>query len=59
MIADVRSAHPEVSIRRLCKLHGVSRSWFYQQQHWEEMDPDQALVDDIEAVVEEFVGYGY
>lgn len=30
MIEDARSAHPEVSVRRLCELHGVSRSWFYQ-----------------------------
>lgn len=59
MIADARSAHPEVSVRRLCELHGVSRSWFYPQQHREEVDPDQALVDDLEAVVEEVVGSGY
>lgn len=59
MIEDARNAHPEVSVRRLCELHGVSRSWFYQHQHREEVDPDQALVGDIEAVVEEFVGYGY
>ncbi|BDP44762.1 hypothetical protein DAETH_47310 (plasmid) [Deinococcus aetherius] len=58
-IEDARSAHPEVSVRRLCELHGVSRSWFYQQQHREEVDPDQALLQDIEAVVEEFNGYGY
>ena len=58
-IQDARSAHPEVSVRRLCELHGVSRSWFYHQQHREEVDLDQALVGDIEAVVVEFVGYGY
>lgn len=59
MIEDARNAHPEVSVRCLCELHGVSRSWFYQRQHREEVDPDQALVGDIEAVVEEFIGYGY
>lgn len=59
MIEDARSAHPEVSVRRLCELHGVSRSWFYEQQGREEVDADQALSHDIEAVVEEFVGYGY
>ena len=59
MIEDARVAHPEVSVRRLCELHGVSRSWFYEQQRREEVDPDEALVGDIEAVVEEFVGYGY
>ena len=59
MIKDARVAHPEVSVRRLCDLHDVSRSWFYEQQGREEVDPDQALVGDIEAVVQEFVGYGY
>lgn len=59
MIEDARNAHPEVSVRRLCELHGVSRSWFYEQQHREAVDPDLALVQDIEAVVEEFTGYGY
>ena len=59
MIEDARFAHPEVSVRRLCDLHGVSRSWFYEQQGREEMDPDQSLVGEIEAVVEEFSGYGY
>jgi putative transposase len=59
MIEDARLAHPEVSVRRLCELHRVSRSWFYQQQHREEVDPDQVLVGDIEAVVQEFSGYGY
>jgi putative transposase len=59
MIEDARSAHPEVSVRRRCELHGVSRSWFHEQQHREEVDADQALVGDIEAVVEEFSGYGY
>ena len=59
MIEDARVAHPEVSVRRLCALHDVSRSWFYEQQGQEEVDPDQALVGDIEAVVQEFVGYGY
>ncbi|MBZ9751163.1 hypothetical protein K7W42_09835 [Deinococcus sp. HMF7604] len=56
LIEDARAAHAEVSVRRLCELHGVSRSWFYEQQHREEVDPDQALVDDIEAVVEAFIG---
>ncbi|WP_394649053.1 IS3 family transposase, partial [uncultured Deinococcus sp.] len=59
MIEDARVAHPEVSVRRLCELHDVSRAWFYDQQGREDVDPDQALVGDIEAVVQEFVGYGY
>ena len=59
MIEDARNAHPEMSVRRLCELHGVNRSWFYEQQGREEVDADQALSQDIEAVVVEFNGYGY
>lgn len=59
MIEDARLAHPEVSVRRLCELHGVNRSWFYEQQGREEVDTDSALSQDIEAVVVEFHGYGY
>ncbi|ABW35032.1 IS1 related protein (plasmid) [Deinococcus geothermalis DSM 11300] len=43
MIQDARVAHPEVSVRRLCELHDISRSWFYEQQGREEQDADQAL----------------
>jgi putative transposase len=59
MILDARSAHPEVSVRRLCEVHGVNRSWFYENQRREAGDADQALQRDIEAVVVEFSGYGY
>ena len=59
MIQDARTAHPQISVRRLCELHGVSRSWFYAQQNGEKKDADQALSEDIEAVVIEFHGYGY
>lgn len=59
MIREAHSTHPEVSVRRLCELHGVSRSWFYEQRGREEVDADQPLVEAIEAVVEEFSGYGY
>lgn len=59
MIEDARVAHPEVSVRRLCELHEVNRSWFYDQQGRAEVDTDQALVSDSEAVVVEFNGYGY
>ncbi|SMB86128.1 IS3 family transposase [Deinococcus hopiensis] len=59
MIEDARLAYPQVSVRRLCELHWVNRSWFYEQQGREEVDTDQALSQDIEAVVMEFNGYGY
>ncbi|MFC5848893.1 IS3 family transposase [Deinococcus petrolearius] len=59
MIEDARLAHPQVSVRCLRELHEVDRSWFYEQQGREEVDTDQALSQDIEAVVVEFNGYGY
>ncbi|WP_139806657.1 hypothetical protein [Deinococcus hopiensis] len=46
-------------MRRLCELNGVSRSWFYEQQGREEVDANQALSQDIEAVMEEFNGNRY
>lgn len=59
MIQDARSAHPEVSVRRLCQLHDVSRSWYLEQQGREVADPDQPLAEEIEAVVLKWSGYGY
>jgi len=59
MIEDARHAHPKVSVRRLCELHGVSRSWFYEQQSREAVEAEQALSQDIEAIVMAFNGYGY
>ncbi len=59
MSEDARVAHPEVSVRLLHALHGISRSWFSDQQIREETDADQTLCQDIETVVEEFIGYGY
>ncbi|MGI8747002.1 MAG: IS3 family transposase, partial [Deinococcus sp.] len=59
MIQDARCAHPQVSVRRLCALYGVSRSWYCQQQRRERTPPDQGLLEEIEGVVLEFSGYGY
>uniref|UniRef100_UPI00137B1974 IS3 family transposase n=1 Tax=Deinococcus alpinitundrae TaxID=468913 RepID=UPI00137B1974 len=59
MISDARNAHPTVSVRRLCELHAVSRSWYLRQQNREIVDQDQLLAADIEAVVLKWSGYGY
>lgn len=59
MITDARNAHPTVSVRRLCELHQVSRSWFVHQLGREAVDPDRQLAEDIEAVVLKWTGYGY
>lgn len=59
MITDARHAHPTVSVRRLCQLHDVSRSWYVHQLGREAVDPDRQLAEDIEAVVLKWTGYGY
>ena len=59
MITDARRAHPTVSVRRLCELHDVSRSWYIHQLGREQVDRDQPLAEDIEAVVLKWSGYGY
>ena len=45
----------EVSVRRLRQMHAVSRSWYLEQQG----NPDQPLIEEIEAVVLNWSGSGY
>ena len=53
-------AHPEVSVRRLCRLHSVSRSWYLRRRHRHLPDKgDEELAQDIEAIVLKYSGYGY
>lgn len=60
MIAAMREAAPELSIRRLCALTGTSRTWYYTRPTPEETAArDAALRDAIERLVLEFPGYGY
>jgi len=60
MIEQARTAHPEVSVRRLCGLHQVSRSWFLRRPHQQQSaEYDEGLAEDIEAIVLKFSGYGY
>ena len=60
MIEQARMAYPEVSVRRLCGLHGVSRSWYVHQQRQSQHDKrDEALAQASEAVVLKWSGYGY
>jgi putative transposase len=60
MITLAHQDHPELSIVQLCDLHGLSRSWYYEQLHQAEQDEqDIALRDQIEHSILEFSGYGY
>lgn len=58
VISQAHALHPELSIQRLCRLLGVSRSWFYAQRSQSEATPETvALRQAIEAIVLEFPGY--
>jgi len=60
MITLAHQDHPELSILHLCELHGVSRSWYYEQNtHPEQKSQQIALRDQIEDIILEFPGYGY
>lgn len=51
---------PHLSVRQLCTLLGVSRSWFYARPHHPtQAERDVALRDAIERIVLAFPGYGY
>ncbi len=59
-MSQVLEEHPEVSLRSLCELFGVSRSWYYDKPGAEEKaERDVELRDAIERIVLEFPGYGY
>jgi putative transposase len=59
-MAELHAAYPELSVRRLCALLGLSRSWWYERAQPREPDAVAvALRDAIERIVLEFPGYGY
>jgi putative transposase len=60
MTAAAHRAHPEVSIRQLCDLFRVGRTWYYTHPSPEETATrDVALRAAIEDIVLAFPGYGY
>jgi putative transposase len=48
-----------VSVRELCRILGVNRSWFYRAGGPEPTAVDAGLRDAVEALVLAFPGYGY
>jgi len=58
MITVTHRQYPELSIRALCQLTGVSRSWFYDRDT-RPCEDDLVLRDAIEAITLAFPGYGY
>ena len=60
MIAQARREDPQLSVRRLCALLGVGRSWYYERSAAPtRAERDVALRDAIERIVLELPGYGY
>lgn len=60
MIAVLQEQFPTLSVRRLCRLLGVSRSWYYAHPSADALvERDLDLRDAIERVTLEFPGYGY
>jgi len=59
-MSSLQQEFPSLSIRQLCTLLGVSRSWLYERLHApSQAERDVALRDAIEQIVLEFPGYGY
>lgn len=60
MIAEAKEGSSGISERELCRVFGVSRSWYRGRPSPEEKAAqDVALRDAIERIVLEFPGYGY
>jgi transposase InsO family protein len=51
---------PAYSVRKLCRLLGVNRQWYYQQRRPSaQQENDQRLSQAIREIREAFAGYGY
>lgn len=60
MICEARAEHSELSLKELCELFSVSRSWYYERPTSEEKaQRDLEIRNAIERIVLEFPGYGY
>lgn len=59
-MSSLQQEFPSLSVRQLCELLSVSRSWLYGRPHQPtQAERDVALRDAIERIVLEFPGYGY
>lgn len=60
MIQAYRQTHPDASVRQMCQMLGVSRSWLYEKiVTAEPTEEDTRLRDAIERLCLDFPGYGY
>jgi putative transposase len=49
----------QASVRQICAILGISRSWYYAADDASPSEADTVLRDRIEEIVLEFPGYGY
>jgi putative transposase len=60
VITEYRQEHPQASVRQMCQILGVSRSWLYERPTASEpTEEDTHLRDAIELLCLSFPGYGY
>lgn len=62
MIARAKRDHPEASVRWLCQMFGVNRSWYLHQRcptPAASLEEETSLRDAIERLCLDFPGYGY
>lgn len=59
MIAPILAAVPEASVRQICTVLGISRSWYYARAAAPETVGDTELVAWIAPIRQRFPGYGY
>lgn len=60
MIPALQAVVPDLSLRQLCPLLGISRSGVYAARGRSAVDPEAVVLRDaIERIVLEFPGYGY
>jgi putative transposase len=59
MIQTLQAEFPQVSLRSLCALFGVSRSWIYARANLQAASDEPALLAAIDAIALEHPGYGY
>jgi putative transposase len=61
MIAKAKEEHPGVSVRELCRMFGVNRSWYLSQGQPEppSLEEETRLRDAVERLCLTFPGYGY
>ena len=59
MITAVQASIPDTSVRTICRVLGISRSWYSAARVRRHDAVDEALITQIEAIVLRHPGYGY